>query len=415
MQSAVRGGGAAASNGDGEGIGAGFGAGTDVASAAATALVLAGAFGAFLGFALLFPVIPEYAARGGAGELGAGFATTVFILFTVVVQPVAARMLSEFGHRVTLVVGVVLLGPPALLPLMSDRLAVIDVSSVLRGAGFGVFVVAGVATIVDLPPEWRRGRNLGLYGAVSGAAGVVGAPAGTWLIPRVGYSPVFVVAAVAPLVMVVGARAIRLPRPQRTSRTSRTPRMSRAQRQGRRLPAAVADPVVRRLFLIEAASTVGYGVAFTFLPLSAPARPTWVVPAAFLVQQLSATVARWLVGVWADRRGAGRILRPAVVLAALGLASCACPQDPAILLVGMALFGAGFGMVQNATLLAMLDGTDTASASVAWNLAFDGGTGIGAAGGALVFQAAGPAVMFVAVAGAVLLTAVPRLARSVPR
>lgn len=168
-------------------------------------------------------------------------------------------------------------------------------------------------------------------------------------------------------------------------------------------------PAVRRLLLIESASTVGYGVAFTFLPLTAPPRPTWVVPAAFLAQQITGTATRWLAGVWHDRSGTHRLLRPAVVLAAVGLSSCASPQDPALLLAGMALFGAGFGVVQNATLMAMLDQTDTASASVAWNLAYDCGTGVGAAGGALISLAAGPAVMFLSTAGSVLLTAAPRL------
>ncbi|HEV2639043.1 MAG TPA: MFS transporter [Actinocrinis sp.] len=410
-------------SGSGTGVGAGAGRAGDrvpgqalgpgrAGSRAPVTVVLIGAFGAFLGFSLVFPIVPEYAAHGGAGELGAGLATAVFILATVLVQPAAARMLTTAGHRAALLTGVILLGPPTILPLLSDRLAVIDLSSLLRGAGFGIFVVAGVATILDLPsPRAGRGRNLGRYAAITGAAGILGTPAGTWLVPRAGYPTVFAVATVAPLILLVGAHTIRLPRPPRPAHRPR----AGAQRRGHgpdrrgRLPAALADPALRRLFTIELASTVGYGVAFTFLPLAAPPHPAWAVPAAFLVQQTTATTARWVTGTWADHHDTRRLLRPAATLAALGLSSCAYPQDPVLLLAGMALFGAGFGALQNATLMAMLDQTDTPTASVAWNLAFDSGTGLGAAGGALVLQAAGPVVTFLATAGTMVVSALPRL------
>ena len=68
--------------------------------------------------------------------------------------------------------------------------------------------------------------------------------------------------------------------------------------------------------------------------------------------------------------------------ALVGLCAFAWRDNFAAIAVGMLLIGAGFGVVQNASLSWMLDtttqsGHDTLSA--AWNLAYDSGLGIGAA------------------------------------
>ena len=62
--------------------------------------------------------------------------------------------------------------------------------------------------------------------------------------------------------------------------------------------------------------------------------------------------------------------------------------DPAAVLVGAAVFGAGFGVVQSATMAVMLSRVTPSGyglVSAMWNLGYDAGYGIGAAGfGALV-------------------------------
>ena len=51
---------------------------------------------------------------------------------------------------------------------------------------------------------------------------------------------------------------------------------------------------------------------------------------------------------------------------------------PAVV-AGAALVGVGFGVVQNTSLVGMLAGAaGTATASAAWNIAYDTGTGLGA-------------------------------------
>jgi predicted MFS family arabinose efflux permease len=159
---------------------------------------------------------------------------------------------------------------------------------------------------------------------------------------------------------------------------------------------------------VEAASTTAYGVLFTFLPLTADA-----APGALLAAQAASVCARLGSGRLADRIGPGALLTPAAAAAALGACAGAAPHRAVPVTAGAALFGAGFGAVQNASLLlVMRRAGDTAAglrlAGVSWNLAFDAGTGLGALGGGPLLAAGGPAALFPA-AGALLAASLAAL------
>jgi predicted MFS family arabinose efflux permease len=159
---------------------------------------------------------------------------------------------------------------------------------------------------------------------------------------------------------------------------------------------------------VEAASTTAYGVLFTFLPLTADA-----APAALLAAQVASVGARLGSGRLADRVGPAALLGPAAAVAAFGACAGAAPHRAVPVIVGAALFGAGFGTVQNASLLLVMHRAgETAAglrlAGVSWNLAFDAGTGLGALGGGPLLAAAGPAALFPAT-GALLAASLAAL------
>src|SRR5262249_37175199 len=96
-----------------------------------------------------------------------------------------------------------------------------------------------------------------------------------------------------------------------------------------------------------------------------------------------------------DRHGSSRLLVPAVAAAALGTAGLVWAGSPVAVIAGMGLFGAGFGAAQNVTLAVMFERvppSEFGRVSALWNLAYDGGMGIGAVGfGRLVAWAGSPA------------------------
>jgi MFS family permease len=164
-----------------------------------------------------------------------------------------------------------------------------------------------------------------------------------------------------------------------------------------------------RLPLIFAAATIAAGVLDSFLPI-AKAIPANLCSAALLVQAIIATLSRWQAGKRGDRYGHARLLIPALAAAAAGMATMMLLGSPVAIFAGMVLFGAGFGVTENATFALLIGQLPEAKASALWNLAYDAGYGAGPAIFGLICVHTGYPAAF-ALTGALILAAIPAASR----
>lgn len=353
----------------------------------------AASLGAMTGFFLLLSVVPLYAASAGAGEAGAGLATGALLLATVVAEPVAPRLVARFGYRLVFAAGLVLLGAPALALTASSHLAAILAVCTVRGLGFGIVVVLGSMLVATLVPAQRRGEGFGLYGVVVGVPAVLALPVGVFLAGRVGYPAVFVAAALAALAglaLVSGLPARPVPAAPSVG-----------------MLAGLRNAALVRPAVVFSATAMAAGVVVTFLPLAVTSRSGNLAVLALLVQAATTTTARWLAGRYGDRRGPARLLVPGLLAGTAGMLALVFTASPVLVLLGVALFGIGFGVSQNASLALMFNrvsSTGYGTVSAMWNVAFDAGMGLGAIGfGVLVGQTGYPAAF--AVTAALMLAA----------
>jgi MFS family permease len=327
-------------------------------------LTLFVSFFTMVGFYLLLSVVPLYAEAAGGGNSGAGLATAVFMLSTVLAQVWMPRILARFGYREVLAAGLLLWGLPAFLYVPVGEVTAILAVTLARGAGFGVAIVALAALVTELAPPERRGEALGLYGVVLTLPTIFCAALGLWLVERLGYGPVFLIGASAPLLAFVAALGISSPQ-------------AREERRGVGLLSGLRRGPLLRIFLLFASCTAASGVVVTFLPLSAPG--PFFAATALLLLGIGSTFFRWWSGRFGDRRDPRLLLAPGLVCAALGMV--ALSLEGVALLGGALLFGAGFGALQNTSLLLIMQRVPKAEyglGSTLWNLAFDAGTGAGA-------------------------------------
>jgi predicted MFS family arabinose efflux permease len=155
------------------------------------------------------------------------------------------------------------------------------------------------------------------------------------------------------------------------------------------------------------ATAVAGGVVVTFVPLAVTAGSGNLAALALLVQAVMATVARWWAGRYGDRHGPARLLVPGVLLGTAGVFALVLTGHPVALVAGMLLFGTGFGVSQNASLALMFDRVPSSgygTVSAMWNLAYDAGMGLGAAGFGVAVAQTGYPVAF-AVTGVLMLAA----------
>jgi predicted MFS family arabinose efflux permease len=328
------------------------------------------AFAALFGFQLLLSVVPLYADEAGGGSWGAGFATAVFMLSTVVTQVQMPRLLDRFGYRLVLAVGLLFLGLPAFLYTAVQTLVAILSITLLRGVGFGIATVVFAALMVELAPPGRRGEALGLLGIAIALPAIFCTALGLWLSERFGYGMVFLLGAIAPLsgmVAIFGLRSIPMPRQVGAERITG-------------FFAGLGRGPLLRVFLVFAATTTATGVIVTFLPLAATSGSgVFSAAGALLVLGVASAAARWWAGRFGDSRDPRLLLPPGLLAAALGMV--ALPFGGTLLVCGAALFGLGFGLLQNTTLILMMrrvSEDEYGLGSTLWNVAFDAGTGLGA-------------------------------------
>ncbi|MFH8368267.1 MFS transporter [Streptomyces sp. NPDC018031] len=322
--------------------------------------------GASTSFYLLLSVVPGYAADGG-GDGQAGLTTGTLMLATVVGEIATPALVNRCGYRVVLAAGLGLLGAPTMALVFSRDVWCILAVCLLRGLGFAFTVVAGGALTASLIPAERRGEGLALVGIVGGVPSLVALPLGVWLADHAGHGVVFAVGAVAALAAIPSVSGL----PDRLRVSGRPVRMTEGLRR----------PELLRPAAVFAGTAVAAGVVVTFLPLAVPGSATTLIAVALFVQPAATTTARWLAGRYSDRHGSTALLLPGLLLSASGTLLMALTGSPVAVVVAVGLFGAGFGIAQNATLTLMYARVPAAgygTVSALWNGAYDAGMGAGA-------------------------------------
>lgn len=335
-------------------------------------IAVAAAFGSW---AMLLPVIPVAVLDSTGSAALAGASTGVFMVATVVTQLFMPRVLRRFTYRSVIVMSAVLLGVPALLLSVSMSPAMVFFVSIIRGMGFGAMTVSEAAIIPELVPRKFLGKATGIFGASGGLAQMITLPVGLAVAERFGYFPVWILAL---LVAAVGAAAcFRIPA----------------------LKGEPAEPKIRGaapgwiVLVLPALALVlmsgAYSLISNFLP--AAIRESGVAETAALggivlaVVNLAVMFARLASGAIADRRGApGALMIPAHLFGAAGMAGFAwclhADSAPAWIIATAFMYGIGFGLVQNESLLSLYyrcPPSQMSLASTVWNISFDGGQAAG--------------------------------------
>lgn len=359
-------------------------------------LVFAASFGATVSFYLLLSVVPLYATSGGASGIGAGMTTAALMLSTVAAEFAIPSLVNRFGYRMLFGVGLFLLGAPAIVLTKSASMAVILAVCVVRGLGFAVLVVVGSALVASVVPPERRGEGLGVYGIVVGIPGVIALPLGVWLTGQVGYPPVFIAGAAAALagLIVVAGLPGRTPKPE----------------QSLSILAGLRTGALMRPAIVFSATAMAAGAVVTFLALALPNAGN-LAALGLLAQAVAATASRWWAGRHGDKHGPARLLIPGVVVAAVGIGMLVMIANPIAVLAGMLLFGAGFGVTQNASLTLMFNQVSPGgygTVSALWNLAYDAGLGLGAVGFSVLATQTGYPAAFACTAVVMLLALAAR-------
>ncbi len=280
-----------------------------------------------LGFGIVLPLLPTYAATFGVGPAAIGLLVTSFSLLQLVAVPVWGGISDRLGRRPVLIVGLVGSTASYLLFAFAHTYWALLVSRIVAGA-MGATVGVGQAYIADVTAPERRAQAMGMLGAAF-AMGFILGPAIGGILSAHSYASAGLVAAGLCAANAVAALAWLPETPQhRAARSTERVRLR-----------SLAAPLAASLLV-----TAAFAVLHVTLPLFGrdvlhdSTRRMGMLFAFMGV--VSAIVQGGVVGRLAPRVGEWRLAVAGALLLAAGLA--VAPQTSgAALLVALGVLSAG--------------------------------------------------------------------------
>ena len=140
------------------------------------ALLFAGVFMGALDISIIGPVLHPIQHTIQISVKNLGWVYSIYVLFNLIGISFFARLSDIYGRRHIYMINIALFGIGSLIVAFSNSFEILLLGRAIQGFGAsGIFPVAS-AVIGDVFPSEKRGRMLGLIGAVWGIAFLVGPP-----------------------------------------------------------------------------------------------------------------------------------------------------------------------------------------------------------------------------------------------
>ena len=147
------------------------------------AIIFVTVFIDLLGFGIIIPLLPFYAASFGASALTIGLLGTSFSLMQFVFSPVWGRWSDKIGRKPIILIGLFGSGLSYVTLALASSLALLFVARIVGGIA-GANIPTAQAYIADITTPENRARGMGLVGAAFGLGFIFG-PAIGGLLSRV--------------------------------------------------------------------------------------------------------------------------------------------------------------------------------------------------------------------------------------
>jgi MFS family permease len=169
------------------------------------AILFAGVLMGALDISIVGPAIPSIESTLDIGSRLLGWIFSIYVLFNLVGISLFARLSDIFGRRNIYMLSLLIFGLGSLVVSLSENFTLLLTGRGIQGFGAsGIFPVAS-AVIWDIYPQEKRGRMLGIIGAVFGIAFMIGPVMAGILLSYFKWNALFLVNLPVVLVLVIAS------------------------------------------------------------------------------------------------------------------------------------------------------------------------------------------------------------------
>ncbi len=164
-------------------------------------MLVAAAFVVAIGFGLISPVLPSYAASFGVSTTAVSIIISAFAFARLIFAPVAGRLLRRMAERPVYLTGLLIVAASSVGIAYSPGYSGLLIARTAGGLGSTMFTISSLALLVRVTPGEQRGRASAMYasgfliGSIAGP--LIGGLLVNWSIrvPFLSYAALLVVAA----------------------------------------------------------------------------------------------------------------------------------------------------------------------------------------------------------------------------
>jgi MFS family permease len=320
-------------------------------------------FVTFLDLFVQFPVVAPFARQLGATPYAVGWIVGAYSLTNLLGNLIAGVALDRWGRKGPvlggLLVSALALGAYAVVATPGQLLAV----RAIHGLATAVLTPGAFALIGDTAAVDRRARVMGISGAIIAVAATLGPPLASAVADRLGVGVLFLGA--AGLMLVAALCFWRW-----ADETAPSARLEGSRAPSPSYLSVWTRPPLVTAYLAVLALTIGLGALVTHLPQTLVARgESGVRGAVFTVYALLAVLAMaGPLGRLSDRIGRYGPLAGGLSLIGLGMLILALVPSAAGALLGMAVFGFGFGLLFPPATALVIEATDRSERGAAFGV-----------------------------------------------
>lgn len=332
----------------------------------------------FIIFYSLVTTLPLFVIRVLEGsEADGALIITIMLVSTIIVRPIAAKILEKVGKKRTLIMSVLLFTVTTFFYIWIDTYIPLLILRFIHGLSYGIASTATGAIVADVVPTERRGEGIGYFSLANNLAVVIGPFIGLTLLQFVSFETLFIVLSVLMIVGVLFALSVQVP--EVTTRVvepiNQPPLKSKFSISDLFEKKAMPIALLGSLVAISYASIISFiSVYSDSIGLATAAGYFFVIFAVVMI------LSRPYFGKRFDKKGPKSVIVPCFTLFATGLILLSFTTTALMLFLAAALIGLGYGtLVPSFQTMAIQASPETRSghATATFFTLFDLGIAIG--------------------------------------
>lgn len=307
-------------------------------------VLVVAAFCVAIGYGIVAPVLPAYAASFDVSIQAASAIVSVFAAMRLLFAPSAGALVGRLGERAVYLGGLLIVALSTGLCAFVTSYPQLLIARGAGGIGSTMFTVSAMALLTRVSPPTLRGRIASLYGA-GFLVGTIAGPVLGGLLSGLGYRVPFLVYA-ATLLVAAAVVAVFLSGATLRAEAGGEVRPVMALRE------AFADSAYRALLVAAFCNGwANFGIRVSLLPLFAAAVPGLGVAwagIALTVFGIGNALALSVAGRAVDRLGRKPLIVGGLLVSGLGTAAVGFAHNAVALMIVSALGGIGAGVLNPA-------------------------------------------------------------------